>query len=83
MLSLDGMEYIAERTAEILYWKSQNPVTCWVSQNKAWEHYGGRALVTSLTKQGKVKVRRTASRNEYYVQDIEKYSKPERYIKSL
>ena len=80
-MTVDELEYIAERTAEILYWKMQEPPVLWISQNKAWESYGGRALVTKLIKEGKVRVRKNANRVECYVQDLAQYSKPIGYIK--
>ena len=78
-LSSADIELIAERTSEILYWKLQKVKPAWVSQNKAWKMYGGRTAITSLAENGKVRVRKQANRNEYYVPDLEKFCTPARY----
>jgi hypothetical protein len=82
-LSHTDVERIANRTAEILYWKLKKPTEKWTkSQREAFTKFGGESHVRGLLEEGKVAVRRKGRNIQYYVPDLEKYSTPEHIIKS-
>ncbi|MFV0391132.1 MAG: hypothetical protein ACK5KP_04490 [Paludibacteraceae bacterium] len=79
-LSDTDIERIANRTADILYWKLSNPVTKWISQRQAFKLYG-EANTRRLLSDGKLAVRKSGNRIEYHVADLEKYAKPIEIVK--
>ena len=74
------LDYIAYRLSENLLGKVREVPQPWISQNKAWEQYGGRAFVERLRKDRKVATRKNANRREYYVPDLAKHVTPKAVI---
>lgn len=77
MLSEFEIERIAQRTADILYWKMQNPTAKWISQRKAFQIYG-EANVRRLF--GKIATNQRGNRIELYLPDIEKHLQPKKAV---
>ena len=84
LLNLDVLDQqarlFAYHTVELLYKRHKDPQKPWISQNKAWKEYGGRAFVERLREDRKVATRQNKNRIEYYTADLEKHIKPQAII---
>lgn len=84
LLNLDVLDQqailIAYHVVELLERRHKDPPKSWISQNKAWKEYGGRAFVERLREDRKVATRRNKNRREYYVPDLAKHVKPQAII---
>ena len=79
-VTTNELDYIAYRLAEFLDERKKNPPKTWVSQNKAYQLYGGRAFVQRLRWDRKVRTRKVCNRIEYYVEDLAKHLTPKAAI---
>lgn len=77
-MNRSDLEWLAERTAEILFWKLNEPRTLYISQRQAFKRYG-EANVRSVASE--IRTFQRGNRIEYYVPDLERLLKPKYVVK--